>query len=119
MLNWWRHLSAVTKLAAMLSAIAGAIVSVAAAWPLVEPYAPAHRGFVVEQVGDVRTTTNELLIWKAEDTKNKIRSDSSGWNIQLQKEQDPTTRALIQQRIEQLNTEQEQVDQRIKKLKGQ
>ena len=112
MLGWWRKFSHLGKFSSVVVAISGAIVGVAAAWPIVEWAIPAHRGYVLEHVGDVRTTTNELLLWKAEDTKNKIKSDREGWAIQIQKEQDPQTRNLIQNRIQQLDADHAQVDER-------
>lgn len=106
----------------MLTAVtlgSGAIVGTVEAWPYVEPYLVAHRGYVAEQVGGVRTTVGEVLIWKAEDARNKIKADISGWNIQLQKEQDPQTRALIERQLEQLASDQKQNDERLRKLRGQ
>lgn len=118
MLNWWRHLSRVGKIAGMVGAITGAIVGVAAAWPIIHWVVPAHRGYVIEQVGGVQATTNELLIWKFEDDKGRKRSEAANWNIQMQKEQDPQTRTLIQQRIEQLQRDQAEIEVRIKRIQG-
>lgn len=111
----WRNM---TKMAAGVVAITGAIVGVAKAWPYVEPYLLAHRGYVIEHIGGVQATTNELLIWKFEDAKSRSKADMEGWTIQMQKENDPQTRTLIQRRIEQLNVEQQQYDQRIRALRG-
>lgn len=119
MLQWWQRLSRLAKIAGVVAAISGAIVSVAAAWPLVEWAFPAHRGLLYEKVGGVQATTNELLIWKFEDNKSRLKAESGGWAIQLQKETDPQTRSLIQQRIDQLDREQRDVDGRINKLRGQ
>lgn len=102
-----------------ISLVGGAITAVHAAWPIVDPYVLAHRGYVVEKIGGVQTTTNELLQWKFEDTKAKLRADADGWNIQMQKENDPQTKTLIQKQIQQLNVEQQNIDERIRKLKGQ
>jgi hypothetical protein len=109
----------VTVICGAIAAAFGAITAAHTAWPIVDPYVLAHRGYVVEQVGGVQATTNELLMWKSEDTKNKIQSEISGWTIQLQKEPDPQTRSLIQQRVRQLDVEQQQIDERIRKLRGQ
>lgn len=115
--EWWKRLSHVAKVAGAVGAITGAIVGIAAAWPIIEFMAPAHRGYVVEQIGGVRTTTNELLIWKFEDTRDRKKSEASSWNIQVQKETDQNQRALIQQRIEQLTNEQKVLDERIQRLR--
>jgi len=119
MMNWWRAYPFLTRFLTAIGLGTGAIVGVAQAWPFVDRYIVAHRGLVYDQVSEVRTTTNELLMWKFEDAKNKNKADANGWTIQLQKEQDPQTRALIQKQLEQLGTEQQQIDERIKKLKGQ
>ncbi len=114
----WRSFPFLTRFLTAIGLGTGAIVGAAQAWPLVEPYIFAHRGYVLEKVIPVQNTVNEVLIWKAEDIKNKIKTDTNGWVIQLQKEQDGQTRSLIQRQIEQLNAEQAQIDERIKKLKG-
>ena len=119
----WEALSGAAKgltvAGGCVAAVFGAITATSAAWPIVGQFAPAHRGYVIEQVGGVQATTNELLIWKFEDAKNKITADQEGWKIQITKETDPQTKTMIQRRIEQLDTDQRQVDERIRKLKGQ
>ena len=109
----------ITLCGGAIAAVFGAITAAHTAWPLVDPYILAHRGYVIEKIGGVQATTNELLIWKSEDSLAKLRADSEGWKIQLQKETDPQTKRLIEQRIEQLKRDQQQVDERIRKLKGQ
>ena len=108
----------ITLAGGTITAIFTVITAAHTAWPIVDPYVPAHRGYVVEKVGDVQTTTNELLRWKFEDTRAKLRADAEGWTIQLQKEQDPQTRSLIQQRVQQLTVEQKQLDERLQKLEN-
>jgi hypothetical protein len=112
---FWRN---ATKLAGAVVAITGAIVGVAKAWPYVEPYLLAHRGYVLEQVGGVTATTNELLIWKSEDSQERIKSEISGWAIQLQKESDPQQKHLIEQRLRELNDAAKRHQERINRLRG-
>lgn len=107
-----------TVIGGTIAAVFGAITAAHTAWPIVDPYLLAHRGYVIEKVGDVQATTNELLIWKFEDKKNQIASDIAGWTIQMQKEADPQTKKLIEQRIKQLGSDQTQIDERIRKIKG-
>lgn len=113
----------ITAIAGGIAAIMGAVTATNSAWPILEPSVPVlryhMRDYVLEKVGGVQTTTNELLLWKFEDGKAKLRADAEGWTIQLQKEQDPRTRALIEQRVQQLQVEQRQIDERIQKLRGQ
>ena len=108
----------ITLCGGAIAAIFGAITAAHTAWPIVDPYMLAHRGYVLEKIGGVQATTNELLIWKSEDSLAKLRADSEGWKIQLQKETDEQTKRLIQNRIQQLNADQQQVEERIRKLKG-
>ena len=118
MLGWFKQLSGTAKIASSVGAVSGAIVATAAAWPHVESVAPAHRGYVVEKVGDVRSVTNELQKWRFEDAKAKLSADSANWNIQLQREKDPNTRALIQQNIERIDREKQAVEDRLNALRG-
>ena len=118
MLTWFRELSSISKIAAPVGVIAGAITATAIAWPHVEFGFPAHRGYVVSQVGDVKNATNELLIWKFEDGISRAKRDASGWNIQLQKETNPAQRGLIQSEIDRLLKEQKDNEGRIQRLKG-
>ena len=113
-----RTAKTVTLVGGSIAAVFGAITAAHTAWPFVDPYVPAHRGYVVEKVGDVQTTTNELLRWKFEDTRSRLQSEYDGWTIQLQKEQEPQTRSLIESRIKQLDKDKKQIDERIEKLPG-
>lgn len=113
MLDWMRRLSTFSKVVGLVGAICAAIVSFAAAWPIVEPYMLAHRAYVISQVGVVQATTNDLLRWKLEDASSKLKADREGWMIQMQKENDPQTKALIQNRIEQLLIEERRNNERL------
>lgn len=119
MLDWWRHLSRLGKIAGIVGAITGAIVGVAAAWPIIEWAVPAHRGLLYEKIGGVQATTNELLIWKFEDQKNTLSREQRGLNIILKKETDPELQRDIQRSIEKSSKEEQTIDDRIRKLKGQ
>lgn len=103
--------------AASVAAFFGAITAISSAWPVVEPYVLAHRGYVHEQVGGVQTTTNELLIWKFEDIRNRAKAEADSWRIQLQKEPNGSTRDLIERRIEALEGEQREASDRIRTLR--
>lgn len=118
MLSWLRHLSIAGKVGGAVGAIMGAVVGIAAAWPYIDPYLVAHRGYVINKVDTVQTPINELLIWKFEDAKNKAASEQADWSIKLPKESDPQTRVMIERRIDQLKVEQRQIDDRIDKLRG-
>lgn len=50
MLDWWKRLSRTAKVFGAIGIISSAIVSVAAAYSIIEPAIPAHRGLVREYV---------------------------------------------------------------------
>ena len=118
MLEWWKRLTRIGKIAGIVGAVSGAIVGVAAAWPIVHVAVPALRGYVLEQVGDVRATTNELLLWKFEDQKNTLNREQRGLNILLKKETDPDLQRDIHRSIEKSAKEESVIEDRIKKIKG-
>lgn len=108
----------ITTVAGTVAAIFGAITAVSSAWPTVDPYFLAHRGYVVEKVGGVQQNVNELLVWKTEDAKARNNAEYEAWTIQLQREQDPQAKALIQQRLLTIQREQQQLDERINSIKS-
>lgn len=117
MWGWWQRLSLIGKLSGVVAAISGAVVSGAAAWPLVEWMIPAHRGYVLEKVAKVQDTTTELLLWKFEDTRNRAEVEINNLNILMKKETDPQVRLLIQKNIDQQRKDQGELDERIKLLR--
>jgi hypothetical protein len=129
MFTWWRNLTRIGKAAAAIGAVCGAIVGVSTAWAYVEWAVPAHRALLrytaqevkaeaMKKIAEQQMTTNELLIWKSEDMKAKAQEQMAGWNIQLQKEQDPQVKYLINQNIERLKVEARDAEDRIRRLKS-
>lgn len=112
---WWRR---PVTLIVTAGALFGAAVSIAHGWPLLEPFFPAHRGYVVEQVGQLTPTVNQLLIWQTEDTISKVDQDRAAWEIKLPNESDAQTRGMIQRQIEGLKQKHDELDQRARKLRG-
>lgn len=145
LLDRWQSASTLMKAATVvfgfIAALAGSITASVAAWPTLEPWVLVSRSLLRDHVDErlksnvvpIQATVNELMIWKAEDGKARnldaqarTKSDYEGWKIQLSKEPDPKTRSLMEDRVRQLDedqrrlsTEQQQIDDRIKKLKGQ
>lgn len=120
LLERWANASVLAKRVTIffgaVAAVSGAITATAKAWPLIEPYMIAHRGYVIEHVGSTDAKVNELLKYQAEDKKDKILAERSSWAIQKQKESDPATQGLIQQRLDQLDQEEHRINQRIQTL---
>lgn len=105
-----------------VAAIAAAITALPKATEIVEPYGPAHRGFVretaAERIDPLKQTTDILLYWKLEDQKNRAKQEEGSWNVQLQREKDQGARALIQQQIERATADQKRIDGQLQKLKA-
>jgi gas vesicle protein len=129
MFDWYRRLTRVGKVAAAIGAVCGAVVGISTAWAYVEWAVPAHRALLrhtaqevkaeaLKKIAEQQMTTNELLIWKSEDMRAKAEEQAAGWNIQLQKEQDPQVKYLIRQNIERLKVEQRDAEERIRKLRS-
>ena len=115
---FWRN---VIYIAGGISAVAAAITALPKASDVVEPMAPAHRGFVrdtaKQQIEPVQQATDVLLYWKLQDQLNRAKQDAGGWAVTLSKEKDNQSRALIEQQIERAKEEQRRLDDRLKKIK--
>lgn len=120
----------VTVIAGTFAAVLGAITAAHTAWPIVEPAMPVlhfhMRGYVGEKLGEVilkvggiQATTDELLIWKFEDNRDRAKAETEDKRILLEKEENPKIKAMIQENIESSVRKQQDYTDRIKKLKGQ
>lgn len=107
----------ITIVAGTIAALAGAVTAAHKAWPLVEPAVPAHRGYVVQQISDVRQTANQLLIWKFEDAKERAERDAASAEILLRKERDEEVQKLIRRQIEDSQRRAREYEQRILTIK--
>jgi hypothetical protein len=114
---FWRN---IIYVAGGVAAIAGAITALPKATQVVEPYGPAHRGFVRDttrsSVEPIAQQTDVLLYWKLEDEKNRTKREEGAWNVQLQRENDPASRALIEQQIQRATADRKKIDDRLNKL---
>ena len=113
-----RTAKTITVICGAFASIFGLITAAHTAWPIVDPYVLAHRGYVLEKIGGVQATTNDLLIWKFEDNRDRAKADVEDKRILLQKEDNPQIRALIQQNIDSSSQKQKEYDDRIRKLRG-
>ncbi len=119
MLDWWRQVNWWIKAASLVLGLLVALGGAVKAWPVIEFMFPAHRGLVYEKVWEVQVTTNELLIWKSEDTIARAKSERDSWEIQIKKEPESPAHDLIKRRIEQLDRDTAQQETRIRQLRGQ
>lgn len=127
-LNWWRRApTQMRALAATLIAFATSLTASVAAWPVVEPYMYAHRGYVREQVENETaklrrefypTTSGmyEIQISIARSRRSTLNSDIAKMEIDAPKS-DSTTELLARRaQIERLKEEKSLVDDEIRKL---
>jgi len=116
---FWRN---VIYISGGISAIAAAITALPKASDVIEPVAPAHRGYVrdtaKQQIDPVQKTTETLLHWKLEDQRTRAKQEEGAWGLQLQREKDPAARSLIQQQLDRAVAEQKQIDERLKVFKS-
>jgi uncharacterized protein (DUF3084 family) len=103
-------------------------------WPDIEPYIPAHRGFVIERVQkvdkDIKPVINQLLLGDMQRELRRLERDlaeadkeKAQWLIKLPTEPDADTRVMIQKRVNQiemdkakLEAEKAKVNAQVKKL---
>lgn len=113
----WRN---IIYIAGGIGAIAAAITGIPKATDVLEPVAPAHRGYVRDSVKEftapLSANTETLLRWKLEDQRTRAKQDEGAWNVQLQRETDQQARTLIRQQLDRAVAEQKRLDARLKKL---
>ena len=124
--NLYRRASLTVKLIGWVGIVSGAIVGVAQAWPFVEPYWYAHRGWV-------RTyDASELAPWQQRIIKIQVQQDADRRERlldEVQKRetqlQDPSVKAtpeyeaLVKQRVERVKSELKELDDQDKSLFSQ
>ena len=116
----WRRFKRFGTIIGIVGVTAGAIVSVAKALPIIEPWWYASRGHVAEKIADVKgqqdQKINELLIWKFEDAKSRAVSEAGQIDVLMKKEADPDIRAILQKNLDRAKADQKKYDERIKEL---
>lgn len=123
----YRRLMYWGKLVGMIGVTAGAIVSAAAAWPLIEPYLAAHRGYVRYVAGEVsngastaqsesRKVIRDLQVEQAEGKRDAAAGDLVKWEIELGKTSNDQTRALIEKQMRELTVTKHRLDSQIETL---
>lgn len=123
----WSHLLRLGKIAGVVGAITAAIIGVATAWPLIEPYVAAHRGYVrhvAAEIGDKnelaqhqnRKVIRDLQIEQADGKRDQIEEAIFKWEIELAKITDEQARFLINSRIRELQNTKSKLENQIETL---
>lgn len=123
----WDRLLRTGKIAGVVVAITGAIVGVATAWPLIEPYMAAHRAYVRAVAmgltdsyqaaqSDSRRVIRDLQIEQAEGKRDSATDAIVKWTIEIRKSNDETTKSMIQGQIDQLLMTKRRLNEQIDTL---
>lgn len=115
------------KLVGIIGVTAGAIVSAAAAWPLIEPYLVAHRGYVRHVSDSVsnnssaaqsesRKVIRDLQVEQAEGKRDQADEALFKWKVELNKAADDQTRQLIFERLRELENTKRKLGDQIETL---
>jgi len=122
-INYWRNLSLTVKLIGYIGVAAGALVSVAQAWPLVEPYWYAHRAYVRAYDADHENPWHQRVIkvqlQQDKDRRSSLLNEEAKWELELQGTQAqslPQYHALIQQRVDRIKEDLNSIDAEEKSL---
>jgi predicted negative regulator of RcsB-dependent stress response len=115
------------KSCTVLAAIFGLIAAFASAWPVMEPFIPAHRAYArdltehVEKVAENYATKNaailrDVQIEQAEGKRDAVASELFKWQVELNKTSDENIKPMVQEQIRRLNNIQDKLNDQIKTL---
>lgn len=119
----WSKLMRIGKIAGIVGALTGAVVGAAAAWPILEPYLAAHRGYVrfiaMEATGkyqadqlESRRVVRDIQVEQADGKREQTEEAIFKWQLELAKAPDEQARQLISNRIRELqNTKAKLINQ--------
>lgn len=113
--------------AGIVATISGGIVGYAKAWPEIEPWWWASRGFVYSQVDSARSQfkqaqdstaaiLRDLQIEQAEGKRDAAKEAKAKWGVELNKTADPITREMIDRHINELEASVGKLDSQIRTL---
>lgn len=131
---WIKHGNRIKWIAAVVAATTSAIIGVAKSWEYVEPKLLAHRGYVREisddskkeyqsSEGQLLLKLNALLsaqkdsqIEQAEGKRDAAKEAKAKWTAEVSKTQDPVTRNLYDQHINELDATIDKLNRQIRQL---
>jgi hypothetical protein len=118
-MNFFKRFLLTIKVIGSVGIIFGAIYSTAQAWPFIEPYWWAHRGYVryyddmhvaklVKQLTDVQLIQDDIKLVQNDERRQRLIDESAKREIELQGEQAkqlPQYRDLVQDRVNRIKQE--------------
>ena len=107
-----------TMMLSFLSLLAGTIVAVSKAAPVAEPYFPAHRAYVREQVAEEKTMQilRDLQVENAEGKLAVTTNDIAKWSLEYAKSADESTKDIIRRQINTLDAMRHKLEAQINVL---
>ncbi len=121
--DWWKGVSRTVKLVSYVGVVSGAIVASAQAWPILEPYWYAHRGYV-RQYDDAHANAIikrliQVQLDRDNDQRQRLLDEAAKREIELQSDQAkqlPQYRDLVQSRVDRIKSELNTLDEQDKSL---
>lgn len=112
---------------ALIGSFAATIVSITAAWPHIEPWVAAHRGYVREVSIELDAKTQisllpmqrsirDATVARLQERQNVIDNDLTRWELLLVKATDDLEKIKIGSSIKMLRREQEANAEKMRKL---
>lgn len=122
-MNLWSGFSRTVKIISFIGIASGAIVSVASAWPIVEPFWYAHRGYVrsynADRIDPVIKRLVQVQVQLNDDRRQHLLDEAAKRDLELQSDQAkqlPQYKALVQQRVDRIKTELKTIDEQNNSL---
>jgi len=109
----WKRFSHLGKMAGVFAGISGAIVGTATAWPFIEPYVLAHRGYVVDRNSAVVARIIKIQLDRNHDRRERLLGEVEKRELELQSDQArqlPQYRELVQQRVDRVKRELKEIE---------
>ena len=105
MIAWWSKLSLAIKLVGYIGVITAAIVSTATAWPYLEPYWYAHRGYVRQYSAPAsdHAILIEMRITQNGERRERLLNDVKKYELEMQSDQakqTPIYQELLKDQVE-------------------
>ena len=117
--DWWRKLSRTVKVIGYIGVASGAVVSTAAAWPIIEPYWVAQRYYVIDHSTPLLRRVIEIELKANDARRDRLLKEAPVRELELKSEQSmqtPQYRALVQDRLKNIKHELDAIDDQDKKL---
>jgi hypothetical protein len=113
----WRRKT--VTICGLIAAVTGAIVGIAKAAPIIEPYWVAHRAYVRDRESPLLGRIIEIQLDRNSDKRQRLLDEAPKRELELQSEQAkqlPQYRALVQTRVDRIKHELKSLDEQDKSL---